>query len=47
MSTDGVLDFQVVTGSVTGDVFKQFVQHLMPFKSIQRSGHGQCVHPSC
>lgn len=36
MSTAGVLDCQVVTGGVTGDVFYQFVQqsivpHLMPF----------------
>ena len=27
MSTARILDFQVVTGSVTGDVFKQFVQN--------------------
>ena len=33
MSTAGILDFQVWTGSVTGDVFEQFVQNsiLMPF----------------
>ena len=41
MSTAGVLDFQVVTGSVTGDVFEQFVQysilpHLMPFNGTNQ-----------
>ena len=41
MSTAGVLDFQVVTGAVTGDVFEQFVQysilpHLMPFNGINQ-----------
>ena len=41
MSTAGVLDFQVVTGAVTGDVFEQFVQysilpHLMPCNGINQ-----------
>ena len=41
MSTAGILDFQVVTGSVTGDVFKQFVQNsilplLMPFNGTNK-----------
>ena len=41
MSTAGVLDFQVVTGAVTGEVFEQFVQHsilphLMPFNGTNQ-----------
>ena len=36
MSKAGVIDFQAVTGAVTGDIFEQSVQcsilpHLMPF----------------
>ena len=39
MSTNGVLDCQVVTGGVDGDVFYDFVQsrllpHLMPFNGV-------------
>ena len=41
MSTAGVLDFQVVTGAVTGDVLEEFVQclilpHLMPFSGTNQ-----------
>ena len=41
MSTAGIRDFQVVTGSVTGDVYKQFVQNsilplLMPFNGTNK-----------
>lgn len=41
MSTARVLDSQVVTGTVTGDVFEQFVQYsilpnLMPFNGTNQ-----------
>ena len=42
MSTAGVLDSQVVTGTATGDVFEQFVQYsilpnLMPFNGTNHT----------
>ena len=50
MSTAGVLDCKVVTGSVNGDVFYDFVQgcllpHLMPFNGI--NPHSVVVLDKC